>query len=1335
MYDRELLTPDGSSKVARKPTRPVPSVFVPDDPPDVLSDEASLPSWQKLFRERRAWAIQISQDCDAMVQQIHECRAEIDMVRKGTAIAADNARQHVESLQQKNDEAQRWADDVLQDQDRLLADHDGMLQKFDAIKIHESLGRLFTGKNLTKHSWNSDRSARLANLADLSEVSSAKRRSTGAADGLRTRLEVLQSSYEDIVHDSKDLTKQIQSRFEALNEDTSQVIGDLAEELEGTVRQISSDYENTLTLQNNARTVAAVSKTALLHTRKFLPSLSEIAIDIGDLLKKTVERRNSVEETALNFMQRIASIESTVASVQSLIRGVDLSPEEGQAMDVLSRVSQIPYIYASLLVEVVRRQEWTQKMMTDSSTLAEEMAMYRDEEEKKRKKWLKSMGKFLHQDALTSRAKGIEVSVQGQDQNAPNLSRDDISHFVSDLESAGGFEELLQELAELVKSLDAPTKQQARRTSAFRKGAITDSVFGRSSLLLRGDDELVQSLQNEKSKLEDRLKGSESRIRKLEDLLHRSSQMNRPFPGSVPIPGLQVNQPSPALDRNGSLPGANYATSPKRNELISRRSSVASHRTSLADGHEEINLAQRIVQLEADLANERKRNAKFEESALRQVTEQDELRAQVQDATSMKKDLMDNFDAQRHEFDAERRLLNDENRKLKLRIEEMEEDFDRVLGSHDNARAVFDERARTHEAEIEKVRKAALESARKAEDEIGNLQAIKDNQSNRLEMLETDLAQKISEISSLEAAVSDLKRDAKSKDEAQSEQQRALLSAHSALDPDAACSDTFETLIQDLELLAQKAADHQRVIQVALDSVQADNDALDARMKDQDKEISRLRERLAGEEQDTFTLREETTAQKARNAALKEELETERKALATLRSKVYSTETGSESLRGQLIGEEKKIESLSTELASIKATNNEADKELVKRLRKIELLQASHDSANLRLHDRARRAGDISLQLYLLTDRLMRLLEHIGYAVSRQDDTMVLQRLPRTGSANNTTNEPSQAMNRSLSGPVPTHLNEEPPSYLHWASAEDAEQEHHYFEAFLNESKAFDMDAFSEAVVKRVKEADHTARKWQREAKSHRDKFRTAHFEAQHKIAFRSFKEGDLALFLPTRNQAPQRSWAAFNVGAPHYFLREQEFHHLNSRDWLLARINKVEDRVVDLSKGASNGTTIGAVSDDGASIDDDNPFGLSDGLRWYYLDAAEENLGAPIALGPARTTVASVHVDAAGSIERNKKMLEQGAATRTLTKSLDSRRSSANSKKSIVGAAGSPALATGIFENHAATSTPTATAAAPEPGAIPSTDSAATVLPKPPVSQAQSVIPEEVRKDQLLDP
>jgi autophagy-related protein 11 len=226
---------------------------------------------------------------------------------------------------------------------------------------------------------------------------------------------------------------------------------------------------------------------------------------------------------------------------------------------------------------------------------------------------------------------------------------------------------------------------------------------------------------------------------------------------------------------------------------------------------------------------------------------------------------------------------------------------------------------------------------------------------------------------------------------------------------------------------------------------------------------------------------------------------------------------------------------------------------------------------------------------------------------------------------------------------------------------------------------------------------EYTAKKYSKDARAYRDKSHMAQKEAHEKIAFKNFKEGDLALFLPTRNQATG-AWAAFNVGAPHYFLREQDSHKLRTRDWLLARIHKIEDRVVDLSKSISgthlhpsDGRSFGEASNGGDSFEDDNPFDLSDGLRWYLIDAAEEKPGAPSTPGLGKSTVASANIDATGSIRRSKKSSSGGVEgiNKTLSKSLDSRRSSNNSKKSV------PAASTLIKTGSPGTDTTSLKAAA----------------------------------------
>lgn len=130
----------------------------------------------------------------------------------------------------------------------------------------------------------------------------------------------------------------------------------------------------------------------------------------------------------------------------------------------------------------------------------------------------------------------------------------------------------------------------------------------------------------------------------------------------------------------------------------------------------------------------------------------------------------------------------------------------------------------------------------------------------------------------------------------------------------------------------------------------------------------------------------------------------------------------------------------------------------------------------------------------------------------------------------------------------------------------------------LESLRAFDHDHFLEAVAR----TGSIIRKWQKQCKEYRER-------AKGKISFRNFAKGDLALFLPTRNSI-SKPWAAFNVSFPHYFLLATGHlaEQLKTREWIVARITSITERVVDGKDPSSN------------------PYGLGDGVKYYMLEVED---------------------------------------------------------------------------------------------------------------------------------
>ncbi|WVF70148.1 hypothetical protein IAT40_004936 [Kwoniella sp. CBS 6097] len=146
----------------------------------------------------------------------------------------------------------------------------------------------------------------------------------------------------------------------------------------------------------------------------------------------------------------------------------------------------------------------------------------------------------------------------------------------------------------------------------------------------------------------------------------------------------------------------------------------------------------------------------------------------------------------------------------------------------------------------------------------------------------------------------------------------------------------------------------------------------------------------------------------------------------------------------------------------------------------------------------------------------------------------------------------------------------------------------------LESAQAFDLVVFAEAVTRTI----GLVKKWSKSCRQFRD-------AARNKISFANFAKGDLALFLPTRNAAA-RSWAAFNISAPHNFLKVNDTmqEQISTREWIIARIVKTDE----------------AVARGGDSLET-NPFGLADGLRYYTHHVEEYN---PHAVRPPRRSTST---------------------------------------------------------------------------------------------------------------
>lgn len=1196
VYDRQYVSEPANVEL---PALPSPQPFNPNDPPDTLTDQNDLRAWRNLYMARRSWALDLSERCASVDRDIREHNERIDIITRAAGVALENLKSHVRNLEHRFQEAQNWANDLLKEQQNALDGWQQALRALDSIPARKDFS--FLGRPPTPRKGKDQSAGTLRDFVDVVEVERAGSEAAGVSQRFRLQVGDIEKAVDDIVSDTQRLTG---GDFPTSVEG----VDGLLQEVETIAKKISSDYEHVLSLPNNQKALANISRLALSHTKDLLPSLSDISSELQGALEECVRRYNTVFKAALNHMRTISSAESRLADIQSQIVNLDI---QSDAFDILFTAFHMPMVYGSVLIESVRRREWSDKMKTDSLALAEEMAAFRDEEQRRRKKWMKSMGDFV--SVPDSQTPGVEVNLQGQEYELPEVSRKEIESYIDELKARPGMGSTVEELTQLYRELDAPTRQQRRRARAFKQGSLFD--MGRSSMLLHGDD-MVRSLRDEKSKLEEKLKGSESRIRKLEDLVHRQSHLGRPASGNF----------------GSELPSSPASHHP---DQLSRRSSASSRRMSSNQSSEDKALVQRVVSLEAELASEREVIHKLQKEA---HAERQSNTDKMQEAQSTKNDLIGNLESRQREFEDERRYLESEAKRLKVRVEELEEELDRTLDSKDQERHDAEDRIHTLEAELQSANA-------NTEKEVQRMHGL-DEQVQTLKEREGTLQLRIDELEKQEAERE--KRDR--------ENYSALQVAFMNLSPGGSVPLEIPGIIKAMEVLSEGLSIHSRSAEESAAKAIAESKSLEERLGQLEVEAEGLNRDISARDTELSRVTEALSQARSKFSAVASELDGERSKLKALQFQSNDGAMDPNALQERLTEEERKYTRLSEKLAEAETHARQSENEVSAWKKRVETMSESEQEAASQIESRRARSQELSKQLFEQVEKLGRMLEQLGFTVIRQDGNIAVQRASKVIA--------SSGLGESLSqsGVVSVKPDAE---LLNWMHASNGADEKAQFAKFMECLSQFDVNIFGDAVVKRVKDVELLARKWQKEARGYRDKYHRSQGEAHDKIAYRSFKEGDLALFLPTRNQAI-RSWAAFNVGAPHYFLREQDAHKLQNRDWLLARITKIEERVVDLSKSMNGPNpdrrSIGETSD-AVSFDDENPFELSDGLRWYLLDAIEEKPGAPATPGLGKSTVAPAHVDAKGSI-RLKRPLNEGNVAKTLTKSLDSRRDSSASKK-----------------------------------------------------------------------
>lgn len=223
--------------------------------------------------------------------------------------------------------------------------------------------------------------------------------------------------------------------------------------------KVDSDLAH-VSLPANSKSVAQVSEMALLHTRNYLPNIKEFGAEMGELLHRSIEQKNSSIRNAVESLRSISNIESLISKVNGELDSLPLPKDGLDAFELVALVSRLPYVYSTLLVEAVRRREWAAKMTKDTSVLAEEMAGFQEEEERRRKRWLEPIADVVHLELVQGNMLGY------------------LHEYLKVLQSVG-LNSMVEPLRQAIKDMDCP-KQRLGALQTSRWAAFMSQLLGKA---------------------------------------------------------------------------------------------------------------------------------------------------------------------------------------------------------------------------------------------------------------------------------------------------------------------------------------------------------------------------------------------------------------------------------------------------------------------------------------------------------------------------------------------------------------------------------------------------------------------------------------------------------------------------------------------------------------------------------------------------------------------------------------------------------------------------------------------------------------------------------------
>ncbi|KAL1922261.1 uncharacterized protein VTP21DRAFT_9800 [Calcarisporiella thermophila] len=888
------------------------------------------------------------------------------------------------------------------------------------------------------------------------------------------------------------------------------------------------------------------------HMDVYYPEMAKLDQFVRNQTSYLLQSKSKMTVTLLQKLYQVSRIQSSI--METITSGIRRLEEDlraarrgsfGDSMSVVASRSQYLLIaYGSTLVEIVRRKEYSALLLQNAHQVVESFARLRAVEQERRDTFRVEVGKYLpfRVEGMEASAPSCEVMLTNSaTDQLPDISKSDFKDFLG----------LINRLRLPSTTPSSPRLSMNRQTSqqqsqSQRSASSSDPLAKLESILTRLMHQVdSMRLQFERGMMEQYADGGES-----------------------PVPGTQRSSPAAVEAKRQNGEGDIQQVQP--NPSTPLPFTAISVKKPLVEGRaemEEVEVLLQAKQKELDSAEEKLKHYEERIRSLEMLLRRNYQRTPFPSAMPI--GIPRRFSAQTNPSPMDYNMLEmqpvspppeymerassraeDKNSReeLEKRCAKLEEENRRLQGDLERVKGLYGANTEGTKASpppsqqekgftVELQRPVGVGSGT---GQGGQKMAVMKDRIDELEAMNREISQawntKVRELEQL-------------REEERQERQRLLSEIEPLRLKIVELEHTHEEEMEKLEehiaeleeILEAERTEHEeekKKLEARLEGVQSEKESCQEEQGELKRRLSQAREVVVTAERDRVSKSAELERLQGRIADI------HRKALQCLGEMEDMGENSREGGEPPLEAFEAMLTKIFDEYCAKRGELERLNRDLQEQQSKPPILEASLQLAQKQIDERTELCELLSNQLRAYYTSMQTLIAGLGLSLKQEES-------------------------------------EKP--HLEGSHIDDTEEHR----TLLRMAQELDLNEVVAGVRRKFVDAVEVAKKWQRDCRTLREKYGRASSESSGKIAFRNFKAGDLALFLPTRNSTAKGPWAAFNINFPHYFLEPSEAmsKEIRNREWIVARIVRITEHVVDKEPGS-------------------NPYGLADGIKFYTLEA-----------------------------------------------------------------------------------------------------------------------------------